>query len=247
LWQDRIAESDVIINLAGLSVFRRWDFLAKQSLLKSRLVTTQKIVEALSFRQNTDKTLLSMSGVGYYGAHGDEILTETHRPGTDFLANMAKEWEAIALSASQFGVRVICCRLGNVLSRQGGMFPRLAKLARFHLGTRWGNGQQWNSWIHAEDLTRILVYFLENKSFNGPVNVTAPEPLRNVDMMKLISRRMRRTPWLPYVPEAVLKLAAGEMASIFLTGQRVVPGRLLASKFSFRYPTLGKALDELIP
>jgi uncharacterized protein len=259
-WQDIVAESDVIINLAGLSIFRYWTPLAKHNIIRSRVLTTHKLVEALAFRSNQGKVLLNISGAGIYGPHGDEALTDSVealteedkaltsrvKEGKDFLAKVAEQWEEMALNARQFGLRVVLCRIGNVLSCRGGMLPKLIWLAKYHLGCRWGSGLQWNSWVHEEDLARSFTFLIENPDINGPVNVTAPQPTRNSEMMRLISQQCRKKPLLPYLPAPVLRLAAGEFSSVFLTGQKVIPRKLLDRGFRALYPDLQKALEQLI-
>jgi uncharacterized protein len=246
-WQEKVAESDVVINLAGLSIFRYWTPLAKHNILKSRVLTTRNIVEALAFRGNQGKVLLSLSGAGIYGPHEDESLTEEDQAGQTFLAKVARRWEDMARSAAQFGVRVVLCRIGNVLSLHGGMLPKLILLTRYHLGCRWSNGRQWNSWIHEEDLAGVFSFLIESPEINGPVNITAPRPVRNIEMMELLSHQIRRSPWLPYLPAPLLKLGSGEFSSLFLTGQKAIPQKLLDRGFRFQYPTLQKALEQLIP
>lgn len=246
VWQEKVADHEIIINLAGATISRRWTPLAKQDILKSRILTTRRLVEIISFHQNRGKSLLSFSGIGIYGSHGDEFLSEQDEPGQDFLARVAEQWEAEAINAVQFGMRVVLCRIGNVLSSKGGIFPKLITLAKYNLGGRLGSGRQWISWIHEEDLARVFLVLVENTDISGAVNITSPNPVRNGDVMESISRHIHKTPFIPFLPGPFLRIAAGEMASAFLTGQRAVPQKLLDNRFSFTYPTLDDALAQLI-
>lgn len=245
-WQEKVADHDIIINLAGANIFRRWTPMAKQDILKSRILTTKRLVEIISFHQNRGKSLLSFSGVGIYGPHGDEILSEQDEPGQDFLARVAEQWEAEALNAAQFGMRVVLCRIGNVLSRKGGILPKLITLARYKLGCRLGSGRQWISWIHEEDLARAFLVLVEKTDISGAVNITAPNPVRNVTMMASISRHIQKVPLIPFLPGPLIRIVTGEMASAVLTGQRVIPQKLTDNGFSFTYPGLDEALSQLI-
>jgi uncharacterized protein (TIGR01777 family) len=245
-WQEKVAENDIIINLAGSPIFRRWTPLTKNDILKSRILTTKKLVEVISFHENRGKTLLSISGVGIYGPHGDELLTERDQPGQDFLSRVAEQWEAEAMNACQFGMRVVLCRIGNVLSLKGGLLPRLVNLAKYNLGCRLGSGQQWVSWVHEDDLARVFILLIENTDIEGPVNITAPNPVRNAEMMRSISTHLHKVPFIPCLPGPLLRIMAGEFASAFLAGQRVVPQKLLDRGFSFSHPVLNEALAQLL-
>jgi len=244
-WQDAIADNNVIINLAGASIFRYWTPLAKAEISKSRLTVTSRLVEALAFRENTGRSLLSISGTGYYGDRGEAVLSEQEPAGRDFLARLAEKWESLAMAAAKFKARVVICRIGNVLSLKGGMLPRLITLAKINLGCRWGSGRQWMSWIHEEDLAEAFSFLIENTGVNGPVNITSPEPVRNSEMMRQVCRYVQQAPFLPGLPAWMLKIAAGELASVFLSSQRAIPLKLQASGFSFRYPTIKEALKSL--
>jgi len=245
-WQTAVAQHDAVINLAGVSIFRRWNHRGKQEILESRILSTKNIVEALANRRGKDTRFLSASGIGYYGFRSDEILDESSTPGDDFLAQVAQQWEAIASSASRFGANVALCRMGHVLGRNGGVLQKLATVTKLGLGSQWGNGLQWVSWIHKADLADIYLFLLEHHDITGPVNVTAPEPIRNKDMMMLLRHHLRKKSLLPRVPDFVLKLISGEFSSAFLNGQRALPQILLARGYCFKYPTMSAALDELL-
>jgi len=245
-WQEKAADYEVIINLAGAPIFRQWSSKAKQEILHSRILATRNLVEAVAGRKNQETHFLSASGIGYYGFREDEILDESGAPGDDFLATVAVRWEHAAMGAQLLGARLVLCRFGHVLGRSGGVLPRLMRLSKLRLGSYWGNGRQWVSWIHEEDLARTFLYLLERKDIVGPTNVTAPGPVRNRELTELLSRCLHIRPLLPPVPSFSLRLLSGEFATVFLKGQRVVPQRLLDSGFAFKFATLDGALRELL-
>ena len=245
-WQFDISNYDVIINLAGLSIARRWTKQSKEQIIQSRLVTTRNLVKTLVVKQNHDTTLINISGVGYYGFHGDEILDEDKPAGNDFLASLAAQWESAALEAQKTGIRVVLCRLGHVFSCWDGVFPQLVRLVRYHLGCPWGNGSVWTSWIHEADVSRAFTFLLNNQELSGPFNLTAPNAVRNSEMMRMISEYLHIKPWLSHLPAWLLKLAAGEFSSVFLTGQKAIPRRLIDTGFTFNYPLMQPAIEQLI-
>lgn len=243
-WQDEVTKNDVVINLAGASIFRRWTERGKKLILDSRLLSTRNIVDALALRPSPGIRLFSVSGVGYYGYHGDELLAEDAPPGDDFIASVAAQWEEAALRAQDYGARVVVCRFGHVFGKNGGVLPQLALLSRLHLGTRWGNGLQWVSWVHEQDIANAIIWMFEHKEIAGPVNLVSPHPISNGEMMATISQSVHAKPLPPRIPKIVLRLAAGEFASVFINGQRVSPKRLLESGFTFQYPLFRKALES---
>ena len=153
-WQEAIPDFDVLINLAGISIFRRWTTRGKQEILDSRIITTSNIIDSLRKYRGKVQRFFSVSGVGYYGFHGDEILDEDNPPGSDFLAQVAARWEEKVEQVKELGIKPIIFRLGHVLGNQGGILPKLVTLARLHLASHWGSGEQWISWIHEDDLAR---------------------------------------------------------------------------------------------
>ena len=245
-WQSAVAEHEAIINLAGASIFRWWTRKGKQEILDSRILSTRNLVEALAGRGSKPTRFISISGVGYYGFHGDETIEEGSPPGNDFLARVARQWESAAESATKFGASVVLCRTGHVMGRDGGVLKKLAMISRVHLGGKWGNGLQWVSWIHESDLTNIFLFLLERTEIEGPVNVTAPNPVRNKEMMMLLRQTLKARSIMPVIPAFLLKMLTGEFAGVFLNGQRVVPRKLLAHNYAFEYGELGQALKDLL-
>jgi uncharacterized protein (TIGR01777 family) len=245
-WQERVPEHEVFINLAGASIFTRWTDEAKRAIRESRILTTRHLVEALAPRKGRETHLFSTSGAGYYGYHEDEELTEESPPGTDFLAMLSREWEAEAVKATEHGVRVVLCRFGIVMGRNGGMLGEIVPIFRMFLGANLGSGNQWLSWIHEQDLARIFLFLLENRGLEGPLNCTAPEPVRNSEFTETLGKVLGVPTFLPPVPGFMLRLMKGEFGGVILKGQRVLPRRLLAAGFQFHYPTLKEALTEIL-
>ncbi len=245
-WQSKVAEHDVIINLAGASIFCRWNKKAKQEILRSRLSTTKNIVNALSLDKRNKRLLLNASAVGYYGFRGDEIVDEKSSPGNDFLATVVSSWERSAQRAEEFGTRVVLCRFGLVLGKRGGALSPMRKAFEFYLGSRFGNGKQWFSWIHEEDIAEILMFLMEHQELDGPINCTSPNPVTNEELTKILSQVLAKPVIFPSVPSFALKMILGEFAEILLHGQRVLPSKLLASGFHHKFPELKQALEDLL-
>jgi uncharacterized protein len=245
-WQDVMTEYDVIINLAGATIFRRWSDAIKAEIFSSRITTTLRIVEALQNARGRNVQLFNASGVGYYGYRGDEVLDESASPGSTFLATLALEWESEARKAERSGVRVVLCRFGIVLGKNGGALKRIAALTRFYLGGAWGSGKQWFSWIHMADAVNAILFLLEHRDIEGPVNFTAPQPVRNKEMVTIFREVLRKNAFVVTIPEALFNLVLGEFSGEFLNGQRVSPQTLLAAGFSFQYPDLKGALSNLL-
>ncbi len=243
-WQFDISRYEVIINLAGQSVFRRWSRKAKAGITDSRILTTQNLVKAMMAQQNKRSTLINMSGVGYYGFRGDEILTENEAFGQDFLASLAAKWEATAIAAEQAGIRVVRCRLGQVFSQRGGQLPYLLRLARLHLGCPWGEGKAWVSWISEVDLARALVFLINKPDLRGAFNLVSPVAVRNAEMMQIIADNLNKKPWLSHLPAGLIKLIGGEFSSVMLTGQRAIPYNLTQNGFCFELPLLSQAISR---
>jgi len=245
-WQERVPEHEVFINLAGASIFTRWTGETKRVIRESRILTTKHLVEAMALRKGQTTHLFSTSGAGYYGYHDDERLTEESPPGSDFLATLSREWEAEAVKAKEYGVRVVLTRFGIVMGRSGGMLGEIVPVFRMFLGANLGSGNQWLSWVHEMDLARIFLFLLENRRLEGPINCTAPEPVRNREFTETLGGVLGVPTFLPPVPGFMLRLMKGEFGNVILQGQRVLPRRLLAEGFEFRYPTLQEALTEIL-
>lgn len=245
-WQEEAAQHEVFINLAGASIFSRWNDKTKRAIRESRILTTGNLVEAISRSKNEMIRLLSTSAVGYYGFHEDDDLTEEAPPGDDFLASVARDWEAAANQARDHGAKVTICRFGIVLGRRGGALQQMLPIYKAYLGAPLGSGRQWFSWVHEQDLVNIFLFLINQKDVEGPVNCTAPQPVRNTDMTRAIGQALG-VPTLPLnVPGFVMSIILGEFGNILLKGQKVIPGRLARLGFNFRFPTIREALSDLL-
>lgn len=244
-WQDAVAAHDLVINLAGVTVFKRWNEAYKKLLYDSRILTTRHLVEAIPENNVSTRCLINTSGAGYYGFRGDEELGEDASPGNDFLAKLAQEWEAEAFKAASKGVRVAVARFGIVLGKHGGALQQMAMPFKFFMGGPVGSGKQWIPWIHIQDLCRAMLFVAEKEDISGPINFCAPEPVRNRDLAKAIGKAMGR-PWFVPAPAFILKLVLGEFGSVILEGQRAVPRVLLNHGFVFDYPRIEVALHDLL-
>ena len=238
--------SDVVINLAGENVFGRWTAAKKQRIRNSRVNGTRRLSEALAGLARRPSVLLAASAIGYFGDRGDEELTETSRPGDDFLAVVARDWEAATEPAARAGIRVVNLRFGVVLTPTGGALAKMLTPFRLGLGGHVGSGRQVLSWIALDDALGAIMHALTTPSLAGPVNVTAPGPVTNRDFAKTLGRVLGRPAVVP-VPAFALRMAFGaEGADMLQSGQRVLPARLLASGFRFQYGEVEAALRDLL-
>jgi uncharacterized protein (TIGR01777 family) len=245
-WQEKVAGQDVLINLAGASIFRRWSDAAKKLIWESRIETTRNLVEALSVRKDKETHLFSTSAVGYYGFYEDEVLDESSPSGEGFLADLSREWESAALKAEEHGAHVILMRFGIVLGRRGGALQQMITPFKWWMGSPLGSGNQWFSWVHEQDLVDIFLYLIKEKKISGAVNCTAPNPVTNRELTKVIGEVLGKPTFMPAVPGFVMSLILGEFGSVLLKGQRVVPKNLLESGFRFSFPDLRSALKDLL-
>jgi uncharacterized protein len=231
-----------VVHLAGEPVAQRWTAAAKERIVSSRVQGTRTLVAAL--RQQPPAVLVSASAIGYYGSRGDEILTENSPPGSDFLGQVAVAWEQEARAAEAFGVRVVTPRIGVVLGRGGGALPKMALPFRCGVGGRLGDGRQWTSWIHLNDLTALVEFSIATVAVRGPVNAVAPNPVTNATFTQELAAALHRPALFP-VPAVALKLLLGEMSQVVLASQRVIPEAALRTGFQFRFTDLGAALQQI--
>jgi uncharacterized protein (TIGR01777 family) len=238
---------DAVINLAGASIGGgRWTKERKVLLRASRIDTTRALVSAVKKMSKRPQVLISASAIGYYGDRGDEVLTESSEPGTGFLAEVAKQWEAEAVQAEALGIRVVRARFGIILAKQGGALRQMMLPFKFAIGGKLGSGRQWMSWITLEDVVRIVRRALEDHALNGAVNVAAPEPVRNAEFTRLLANAMHR-PAIFTVPAFALRFAMGEMADALLLGsQRVAPQELEQRGYQFLHSKLDDALTAIL-
>jgi len=235
--------ADAVVHLAGDSILGlRWTAEKKRRIRESRTTATRLLVETLTRLTNPPAVLVCASGIGYYGSRGDEVLTEDSRPGTGFLADLARDWEAATATAIARGIRVVNLRLGVVLSARGGALATMLTPFRMGLGGVIGDGAQWMSWIALDDVIGAIRHALTTDALRGPVNTVAPAPVTNADFTRTLGRVLGRPTLIP-LPAFAARLALGEMADeLALVSQRVMPARLLASGFAFRRPTLKDTL-----
>jgi uncharacterized protein (TIGR01777 family) len=245
-WQEEAARYQGFINLAGASIFERWTPAHKANILGSRVQSTRNLVQAMARRNDPEPaTLVSASAVGYYGFRGDEELTEDAPPGEDFLAQVCRQWEEEASRAGDLGAKVVRARFGIVLGAGGGALSQMLPIFRKGLGGPLGHGRQWFSWIHQADLVEAIIQCLESPELAGPVNCAAPNPVTNRELARALGRALKRPAFLP-APGLAVKLLLGEFGSVLLEGQRVLPAKLMADGFSFRFPTIDQALADLL-
>jgi uncharacterized protein len=238
--------AEAVVNLGGASIVAgRWTNARKKLLRTSRVDSTRALVEALGKMNAKPDVLVSASAVGFYGNRVDEVLTEDSAAGNDFLGNLTKDWEAEALRAEEFGTRVVLARLGIILASEGGALPEMMLPFKFGVGGRIGDGKQWMSWVTLEDVVAILRLAIIKRDLRGPINVVAPEPVRNADFVKELAKAMHRPAIFP-APAFALRLALGEMAdALLLSSQRVIPQKLTREGYFFASRNLEDAFEAV--
>ncbi len=239
-------ETDAVVNLAGESIADgRWTAERKRAIVDSRIESTRAIVDAMAASTPRPTVLVSASAVGFYGPRRDEELDETAPSGEGFLAEVCRRWEEEAFRARDLDVRVAALRLGVVLAPGGGALGKMIIPFRAAVGGPLGNGKQWMSWIHRADVVGLVLAALTSSAYAGPVNATAPAPVRNRDFTVALAKTVHRPAFLR-VPGIAMRLLLGEMADMLLTGQRVVPAVARAAGYEFRYPEIYGALAAAI-
>ena len=242
-WLEALAACDACVHLAGEPIAEgRWSAEKKRRILESRVRSTELVAGAL--RERGPRVMVSGSAVGFYGTRGDEVLDEGSAPGQGFLADVSRAWEEAARPAGA-RARLVLLRMGVVLSSQGGALPKLVRPFRMFVGGPIGRGDFWLPWIHLADTVGLIRLALDDARVTGPLNVTAPEPVRNRDFARSVGRVLHRPSALPS-PERALRLGLGEMADAILASQRVVPRKALDLGYRVRVPTIEGALRDLI-
>jgi len=238
--------TDAVIHLAGENVFGRWSPAKKQRIYDSRVKGTRLVSDTLAGLHRPPATLLAASAIGYYGDRGEEAVTEESAPGEDFLAHVARDWEAATAPATRAGIRVVNMRIGVVLTTSGGALAKMLPAFRLGLGGPVGSGNQYLSWIVLDDIINAILHLLGNANLVGPVNMTAPAPLMNREFVKTLGKVLGR-PAVVTVPAFALRIAFGtEGAAMVQGGQRVLPARLVASGFRFSFREVEPALRHLL-
>jgi uncharacterized protein (TIGR01777 family) len=245
-WFEELNGSDVVINLVGKNVFEaRWNEKVKSEILESRILPTQLLVEAISRVEQKPPLLISASAVGFYGDRNDEVITEKSSGGNDFLADVVNQWEGAAYAAEQFGVRVATPRIGLVLEKTGGMIGKMLMPFQMFVGGPIGSGKQFLPWVHMDDVVRGILYPIENKMFGGIYNLVSPNPVPMNEFSKIFGSVLHRPSWIP-VPDLALKTLYGEGAKVILSGQKVIPEKLLNAGYQFSFTDLKTALLDIL-
>jgi len=240
------ARIDAIVNLAGARILGLpWTRRRRQTLIDSRVQTTRALVALCARLERPPRVFVSASAIGLYGVRNDQRLDEQGAPQSIFQSVLCQQWEEAAIAAEAIGARVVRLRFGLVFGRDGGALPSLARPVRFGLGAVLGSGKQWVSWIHIDDLTRLIEFALDKPSMRGAVNAVSPSPATHLQVQHTLARTLNRPMWMR-VPAFFVRAALGEMAQLLVDGQRVVPRRALASGFVFRHPDLRAALADLL-
>ena len=242
-WQEVFKDIDAVVNLAGTSIFTRWNKTYKDLIYTSRILTTRNVVKSLP--ESRSITLISTSAVGYYGNRNNDVLKESEPPGDDFLAVVCKDWEREAFRALDKGIRVVATRFGVVLGKNGGILAKMIPLFRYCIGGPLGSGMHWFSWVHMDDLLSAIMFVLENKAINGSINLCAPNPVRNIDFAKTLGHMLNRPACMP-APACILRLVMGEFGKFILNSQRAIPDKLLKPGFEFQYPGIKEAFREVL-
>jgi uncharacterized protein (TIGR01777 family) len=244
VWQQAISGCDAVVNFAGEPIAERWSAESKKAILESRQLGTRNIVEAISQASAKPSVLVNASAIGYYGTSETAAFDENSPPGSDFLAQVCQAWEAEAAKVRELGVRLAILRLGIVLG-QGGALARMIPPFKLFAGGPLGNGKQWFSWIHLDDVVNLIWEILQHPEFEGTFNATTPNPVRMNEFCQALGEVLNRPSWLP-VPNFALELLLGESAKVVLEGQQVLPARLQAAGFQYQYSNLKQALTEIV-
>ena len=235
---------DAVINLMGENIGgKKWDESQKKKIYDSRINSTRLLVDAIKALPKKPRALINASAVGIYGNRGDETLDENATSGSDFLAGVCKDWEAEANKARDMKIRVVLMRTGVVLGKGGGALTKMLPIFKLGLGGRLGSGKQYMSWIHVDDLAAMYVHAVMDPTMDGPYNATSPYPATNAEFTKALGKRLKRPTLFP-APEFAIRKALGEMSTIVLDGQKVVPNKFKEKKFQFKSATLEKTLKE---
>lgn len=241
---DGLAELDAIVNLAGESINQRWTAAAKQRILNSRLKAAQQVAQLVERMDNKPKVVVNASGMSVYGMSESAVFDERSPHNTiDFLSSVVEKWEQAADQIQ--GPRIVKVRVGLVLDGKEGAFPKMALPYKLGVGGTIGSGKQWLSWIHIEDMVRLIDFCIQNESISGPVNATAPSPVTNKQFGAALAKVLHRPNLFP-LPSFVMKLVFGELSTLLLEGQKVLPRVLLQHGFNFTYTSVDEALADIV-
>ncbi len=246
LWKSKLDNSNSVIHLAGINLFsKRWNESFKREVIESREVSTRNLVEAIKSCANKPEVFISASGIGYYGDCGETILDEKSPKGNDFLADVCEVWESEAAKIEEAGVRSVRIRTGLVLSTEDGALKQMLPTFKFFIGGPLGNGKQWSSWLHIDEIVGIYMHAIDNNKLRGAVNAASPNPVRMKELAKMLGKVLNRPSLFP-VPKFLLKLVVGEAAEVVTASQRIDVKKLLNSGYQFKFTELRKALENLL-
>lgn len=244
--EECLKDVDAIIHLAGASVAKRWTDSYKQEIIESRVKSADLLFQTIKKNNFQIPRLISASAIGIYKSSLRKLYTEDDTTVDDsFLGEVVVKWEEVANKFKVLGIEVTKIRIGLVLAREGGALPKMKDPVSLNVGAAFGNGKQWQSWIHIDDLAGIFLYVLENE-LDGVYNGVAPNPVTNKELMNEIASQMGKKLWLPNIPAIALKLALGEMARVVLASQRVSSDKIEKAGYDFQYKNLTKALEDLV-
>ncbi|WP_242214960.1 TIGR01777 family oxidoreductase [Bacillus cereus group sp. BfR-BA-01383] len=241
-----LSSIDIVINLAGESINSRWTKKQKEEILNSRIQTTKGLIKQFQALDTKPHTFINASAIGYYGTSETESFTEQQEtPGNDFLAETVFLWEQEASKARSLGIRTIYSRFGVVLGADGGAFPKMLLPYQFYIGGTIGSGNQWLSWIHIDDVVRMFDFIIHKEEIDGPLNITAPTPIRMKEFGENIANVIGKPHWLP-VPSFMLQALFGEMSILVLEGQHVLPIKAIEHGYQYTFPTVNHALQNIL-
>ena len=245
---ERVLEGiDAVINLAGASLNSgRWTKKRKKLILQSRIQANKELYRIINQLEHQPGTLINASAIGFYEPSLEQAYTEEwNQAGENFLADTVVKWENEANKVTELGVRVVCARFGLILGAKEGAYPKLVLPYKLFLGGNLGTGRQWYSWIHVEDVANAILFCINNTQVSGPVNFTAPQPMRMKDFGETMADVLQKPHWL-VIPSFVIQTALGQMSTLILEGQKVLPQKLIENGYSFRYPDLTSALKQMM-
>ncbi|MBF8961805.1 TIGR01777 family protein [Pontibacter sp. FD36] len=243
--ENAITYADYIIHLAGAGLAEeKWTKERKREILRSRVDSTQLLLDSLRQNEHHVKGFISSSAIGIYGNSGDQLMSEESSYGDDFMAEVCKAWEAAVWQIKDLGIRTVILRTGIALSDKGGALPQMARPVKLMAGAPLGSGKQYMSWIHIDDLCRLYIRAIEDTQFTGVYNAVAPHPVTNQEFTEALAEAMHKPLVLPKVPSFALNLMLGEMSDVVLSGQRVSANKVLQTGFTFEYNYLDEALES---
>jgi len=245
-WKYKIERTDAVVHLAGVNLFvKRWNDEFKRVVLESRELSTKNLVEAIKSCTNKPEVFVSASGIGYYGDCGETMLNENSAKGNDFLADVCEVWENESVNVEESGVRSVQIRTGIVLTAEDGALKQMLLPFKLFIGGHLGNGKQWASWLHIDDIVEIYLHAIDNSSLTGSLNASSPNPMRMKEFAQTLARVLHRPSLFP-VPKFILRLVVGEASEVVLASQRIDVKKLVESGYKFKFEILEDALRDLL-